>query len=177
MLPSFELLLERYVSLITHEMERIGKDFRFEPDDLRHLIEAHALSVEAIEKKTFLETSGWSRQTGASAVALVLLAGHPGVHIINSSLHAKKAMTRRLCDVFHEERAFAMNRYEAYGHPTFSHTRLWSISIFRNDMLCQRPDLIIVDSDTMWVRDALDEVKNVQDILKCGVVVFKSKSR
>ncbi len=176
MLPPFEVVFDRYVSLVSYEMTRTSAQFRLEYEDMRHLIEAHTLATKAAEERSFLETSGWGRQVGASAVALALLAHNPSVHLVNSSHRMTKTMMRRLCDVFHEERAHAANKYEGYNHPSYKHLRLMSMSTLRHDILCQRPDLIIFDSDTMWHRGAQEEMRDVHDILKCGVLAFRSSS-
>jgi hypothetical protein len=177
MLPPFEVVFDRYVSLVSYEMGRTNAQFRLEYEDMRHLIEAHTLATKALEERSFLETSGWGRQVGASAVALALLANNPSVHLVNSSHRMTKTMMRRLCDVFHEERVHSAKRYEAYNHPAYKHARLWSMSTLRNDILCQAPGLIIFDSDTMWHRGAQEEMRDIHNILKCGVVVFKSTIR
>lgn len=46
-----------------------------------------------------------------------------------------------------------------------------------NDMMGQSPDLVIFDSDAMWARNVEEEINNLHGILRCGVLVFKSKLR
>lgn len=172
MLPGFDIILERYIALIGKEITRTNANFRFESEDIRRLLEAYALAVEAFENRSCLETSGWPRQIGASAVALVLFVNNADVCVVNRSSQTSKAMTRRACNAFLSERTAIKDKFGTYAHP-----RLLSMPTLRSNIINLRPKLIIFDSDSMWDPDVHEEARNMNRTFNCGVLMFKSTLR
>lgn len=167
MLPSFDVVYDRFDALVRHEKRNTGTNHELTEVAIRKLVEAYAIACDAIDEKSIRRTSPWPRQSGASAVAIALLVENPDVVIVNHAWNSSNNVAKRVSCFSLTEQKNIVDR---------KHSRCFALTE-DNVRLGIRPKLVIFDSCTAF-RDGIEgHIREVHDLYQCGILVFPSDLR
>ncbi len=168
MLPTFDVIYDRFDALIRHERQRLTGTHRELTDvAIYRLVEAYAVACGAIEEKSVRRTSAWPRQSGASATAIALLVENADVFIVNHAWNSSNNTAKRVSNFSLTEQKNMIDRKHARCIALTDATMPVGV----------RPKLIIFDSCTAF-RDKIEwHIQEAHDMYQCGVLFFPSDLR
>lgn len=163
MLPSFDVIYDRFDALIRHEDKIIGRSFEeLNEITISRLVEAYAVACGAIEEKSVRRTSSWPRQSGASATAIAMLVENPNIVIMNHAWNATVNVSRRI-------KSFSLT--EEKNVIDQKHVRCLALTDTARKLQV-RPKLVIFDSCTTFRDGIEDRIQEAHDMYQCGILIF-----
>jgi len=169
-LGDFDVVYRNYHNVVKFEQERIRgqstyEEFAWQP---YRLLEAYSLAHHCIEDKSVLYTTQWDRQSGATTSAIAMLMTCKDIVMLVSDTRTAKSTSSRIFRAFQKQ----SGHIHSHVRPSVIHKQLWWTSGLHQCAIGNRPELVIVDSETAYRKDRDQAIDDLQSFFKCGILVL-----